>query len=469
MERKKLKNARLHSHLTLTQAAEKLQVDINTLWRWECGKTFPRAYNILALCKLYECSASELGLEGLSDGEIQASSQPFSCNDSRKQMFETLIHDDLTLALQEIVLTWPSSDRHYSKLQEHIQQTTEEFCIMNHPSNPIVTRREALRRLAFLPVQFCGLSSLRAIVLRSHEEILTHCAAGIVACEELSNEGDLVTAFALLSTYLPTLTMLVQENATYRQPAARLTTQCLLAQTILATHLEGYQQALSYAQQAVMYSEASGDVPLHITTLGRLAWVYSSNNQKKTALEKALQMQAFFQQQQTKLSSNLQSYVYGVLAKNQALNRKDAEARQSLQQAQEAFFTPDVLQHTYIRHDLANFLVDQGVTQLSMAQPEAALHTFSTLLRPDDLTAHIPLSRRFRPEVINNLALALLKVPHKDMEQVIFCWRTGLQEAQKLRSEQRFEESVHLQELMEMVWPGEKRITELRDHLIHWN
>ncbi len=54
MERKKLKQARIHSHLTLAQASEKLQVDTNTLWRWECGKTSPRAYNVVELCKLYQ-------------------------------------------------------------------------------------------------------------------------------------------------------------------------------------------------------------------------------------------------------------------------------------------------------------------------------------------------------------------------------------------------------------------------------
>jgi len=467
MERKKLKNARQYNHLTLAQAAEKLQVDTNTLWRWECGKTSPRTYNVIELCKLYQLSAAELDLEEFSEKNGQASSHLVLPDASRGQAFESLLREDLTLALQEIVLTWPSNDTKYHKLQAQIQQVIGDFCAMNHALDPIIPRREALRRLAFLPVQLCSLSSLSAVFSRSYEEILTQCAAGIAACEELSHEGDLTTSFALLATYLPTLIAIVQDHAVHRQPAALLTTQCLFAQTILAMHLESYPQALDYARQAVTYSEAAGDIPLRITALGRLAWVYSSSNQRKTALGKALQMQALFQQNSLKLSLNIQSYVYGVLAKNQASNRQVEAAQQALQQAHKAFFTASTYD-THVRHEAANFLLDDGVTHLFLGQPEAALQTFAKIIRPDDLISYIPLSKRLRPEVVNNLTLALLKTPQKDMEQIIFCWQAGLQGAQTLRSEQRFKESVHLQGLMEVVWPGEKRIAELRDHLVYW-
>jgi hypothetical protein len=355
----------------------------------------------------------------------------------------------------------------YHKLQVSIQQTLEDFCAMKHVSNPTLTRREALRRLAYLPVQLCSLSSLNAVFSRSREEILTQCAAGIAACEELSNEGELTTSFALLATYLPTLAAIARDNAAHRQSAALLATQCLFAQTVLAVHLESYPQALSYAQQAVTYSEVTGDISLRITALGRLAWVYSSNNWRKTALEKALQMQALFQQNRTKLYPNVQSYVYGVLAKNQALNGQVEAAQQSLHLAHSAFFINSP-SHEHVKHDSANFLLDDGITHLFIAQPEAALHTLAKIIQPDDLTLHISLTKRFYPEVVNHLTLTLLKIPQKDMEQIIFCWRTGLQGAQNLRSEQRFKESARLYELMEVAWPGEKRIAGLRDHIVHW-
>src|SRR5262249_45358801 len=160
----------------------------------------------------------------------------------------------------------------------------------------------------------------------------------------------------------------------------------------------------------VTYSEITDDISLRIKALGRLAWVYSSSNQRKMALEKALHMQALFQQNQTKLTQNVQSYVYGVLAKNQALSRQSEAAQHSLQIAHRAFFASRSSEtDPSIKHDAANFLLDDSVTHLSMAQPEQALQTLTNFMRIDDLSPQIPLSKRLYPEIVNHLTLTLLK------------------------------------------------------------
>lgn len=63
MERKELRLARLSKHWTLAQAAERLEVDLNTLSRWEQGKTRPHGYNIVKLCQVYGKTSAELGLK----------------------------------------------------------------------------------------------------------------------------------------------------------------------------------------------------------------------------------------------------------------------------------------------------------------------------------------------------------------------------------------------------------------------
>jgi len=63
VERKELRSARLDKHWTLAQAAEHLEVDINTLSRWERGKTRPHGYNIAKICEVYERTSAELGLD----------------------------------------------------------------------------------------------------------------------------------------------------------------------------------------------------------------------------------------------------------------------------------------------------------------------------------------------------------------------------------------------------------------------
>ena len=82
---------------------------------------------------------------------------------------------------------------------------------------------------------------------------------------------------------------------------------------------------MRYAQQAVDYSEESGDIPLRITALGRLAWVYSCGKQPKLALEKALHAHYLLEQNRFSLPLSVQSYVYGVVAKYYAFNGQERE------------------------------------------------------------------------------------------------------------------------------------------------
>lgn len=63
MDRQKLRAARHERHWTLAQAAEQVEVDVNTLSRWERGKTRPHGYNVVRLCEVYGKTPAELGLE----------------------------------------------------------------------------------------------------------------------------------------------------------------------------------------------------------------------------------------------------------------------------------------------------------------------------------------------------------------------------------------------------------------------
>lgn len=52
-----------------------------------------------------------------------------------------------------------------------------------HPDN--INRRNALRRMALLAIDICGLSVHSPVLKRPTEEILAYCAGGIVACWHL--------------------------------------------------------------------------------------------------------------------------------------------------------------------------------------------------------------------------------------------------------------------------------------------
>src|SRR6266581_9019713 len=73
MERSKLAMARMRMHWTLSQAAERISCDANTLNRWELGKTTPRGYNVQRLCEVYNATPAELDLENVQETHELAS------------------------------------------------------------------------------------------------------------------------------------------------------------------------------------------------------------------------------------------------------------------------------------------------------------------------------------------------------------------------------------------------------------
>lgn len=55
-----LRTARLLAGLTLTEAAKKLNVTRNTLYKWETKKTYPTIKDAYNLCDLYDVELGEI-------------------------------------------------------------------------------------------------------------------------------------------------------------------------------------------------------------------------------------------------------------------------------------------------------------------------------------------------------------------------------------------------------------------------
>src|SRR4051812_18004041 len=101
-------------------------------------------------------------------------------------------------------------------LQVMLNAEIERDNTMSKDTTTDISRRDTLRLLAWLPVQALGLSALSASELapRASADILTHCAAGIVACEHLGKgkHDDISLAQTAISSYLPTLKKIVKED-----------------------------------------------------------------------------------------------------------------------------------------------------------------------------------------------------------------------------------------------------------------
>ncbi len=154
-------------------------------------------------------------------------------------------------------------------------QATEENRRMN--PNEEISRREALRRLALLPIDVYGLSAVGAALNGPFEEMIAHCSAGITACWYLRKGKELQLASTIVSAYIPTLQAMMSKSQTSRlhQATTSLLVQCFVLKATLARHVEGNPAAIVYAKQAVDYSEQADDQTMHVLALRTLASTYS--------------------------------------------------------------------------------------------------------------------------------------------------------------------------------------------------
>ena len=59
-----MKAMRVNRELTQREVAKKLGVARETLQKWEAGKTYPTAPQLVALCNIYGCKMEDIFLPG---------------------------------------------------------------------------------------------------------------------------------------------------------------------------------------------------------------------------------------------------------------------------------------------------------------------------------------------------------------------------------------------------------------------
>jgi predicted RNA binding protein with dsRBD fold (UPF0201 family) len=147
------------------------------------------------------------------------------------------------------------------------------------------------------------------------------------------------------------------------------------------------------------------------------------------------------------------------------------EATVSLGLAKETFLAAPSEEPCFVYtvdHRASEIVVHDAAAQYYQGKADRALDALSQVIDPETLVTKLPLPERMRIETFNDMARALLKSEHKEMERVIHFWQAAFQGALKLHSEQRLSEVLVTYEIMQSLWPREKRITELRDLIVRW-
>lgn len=441
MERKKLIGLRKRKGWTVAEAAEHVEVDDNTLYKWEKGKATPHGYNIGKLCKVYGVTEEELGLEKNEETAPQGQTAPSQ---------SSFVSSDLTMKLLALAF---SPYKNFQGLQHRLTQIIKEYTMT-------ITRRDALRRLATLPAILSPLSS---------SEGMGQYAASVAACWELSKSkesSDLVLSFESASTLLIWLDFtLKNSSSSQRKAAAELAAQCAMIQTFLGWHLQGPREAASYAKRAIEYGEATNDIPIKISARKYLAWAYSYDlSQAKRALDAMNEAVTIAKAHPKLVPMTLHGNIYSSLAYMQAKNHQDTTA--ALLEAERAMPYND--EGIYCDSSVPLLMLYTAMTLYQQEDYEQAQHLAEQIIDFETLIPKVPLSERRRIEIVNVISEASLKRSQKDLDLSLRLWKEGVQGARQLQSEQRFHEAALGYTIMEAVWPGENRIKELRELTEHW-
>jgi len=233
--------------------------------------------------------------------------------------------------------------------------------------------------------------------------------------------------------------------------------------------MEGPKTAISYAEQAVRYSEASSNLELILTSLGQLAWIFSTDKQYHKALEKAQLAEYLLKTTKSSIHPLIQSNTYAVLGAYSAQNGHRDTSLIALDKATQTFHSATPTDElNYVDYDYSEIVLTWGLAHARTGHPEEALNSFSEIIDTTTLQTKLPVSERARVEFLNHMALASVKRSAKDMEETIRYWQMGIQGAKTLRSEQRFSEATTTYEIMDSIWPNDKQVTSLRELVVHW-
>jgi tetratricopeptide (TPR) repeat protein len=113
---------------------------------------------------------------------------------------------------------------------------------------------------------------------------------------------------------------------------------------------------------------------------------------------------------------------------------------------------------SFAEFDLSQMILGEGVIRSRLGQNQQAFDIFSRIEQPA-----IVIPERVRIEIINQQAKTAIFA--NDLEQGAVYVKTGLIGAKALGSQRRYSEAYENFQQMRLLWPQERRVTELGEFL----
>jgi transcriptional regulator with XRE-family HTH domain len=474
--------ARDRQHFSQAEAAKRLGVGLATYQRWELGKRRPQPQHLRNLCELFDlrsddepgtCSDAEMTADEPYEGHHGSLPQTLLAKREKDWALPALLATRLTAHLWSLALGAHATGE---EKRAAIRRAIEESDSMHsNDTHYQITRREAMGTLATLPLITFGLALPgREVATARVGELLAYSAASLEACWELYDRGEaneLLLGFQCASRYLAVLTSIGQASPQQRQEALRLATQYALLKTLLSRHCTGIAATTQYAREAIALSQETGDLPLQLSAFTKLTWTYLYEKDDRQALIAAQDAQAAlerFEQQQSgePLPPCIRGSVYSALALAQARNRLPSD--RALAMAMER--DPGSEVHAYMDFTRTSMLLEAGWVYCAQDHYARAMEILERRVDPQTFLPRMAgVSEIGRVETLNLMAFSASHAQDRDLEHTLHFWQAAAKGAKTLRSDTLFAQARTTYEHLAAVWPGEPRVRNLRDHLVHWS
>lgn len=493
----------IRNHLALSQeeAAERLKVSVATYQRWEWGQAQPQPINRRKIRTEFGPALRELGLLPKEDAASEAAttaadgaavqgaasqddpapaggadeaacSFPASSEDNPPQQVDGEI-DEVYHFIESHLTTrlWELAFRQHANGHDKrraIQQAIKESDTMNSSDkNYQISRREALGALATLPMLTLGLSMPGKVVPPAqYGQAIAHCTASLEACWQLcysGNADDNRLAFKSVSTYLGLLKTIVKNSPQYRREALDLATRYALLKTLLGWRCVASHETLPYAQEALALSKENGDLELQLSAYSKLAWTYFYNKQFPQALTTAQTAEALVLQQARLLDAAplhpvVQAGTYSTLGLMLARNNMEPDSAVERAEA----IDPGDGSYALMTSQRSALLLEAGWAYYLAGDQVKAMEKLEQRVDPKTLVPKIAQSEGGRMTTINVMTLSSLMIKDRDLERTLHLATEAITGAVGHQHIRRISECMTIQEYMEIAWPQEERVRQLR-------
>ncbi|TMC23834.1 MAG: hypothetical protein E6J34_01500 [Chloroflexi bacterium] len=228
-------------------------------------------------------------------------------------------------------------------------------------------------------------------------------------------------------------------------------------------------ETLAYAKDAVALSKETGDILLQLSAYIKLAWGYFYDQKYSLAWATTQEGESILLRYQQMpnmpaLPSSVIGSFYSAYAITQTKNGQSPDralgiALDSVPSTHPVAFM-DFSRHAQLK-EAAQICYYKG------DQEQAMIH-LAKKIDPETLAPRIVQSEVGRINTVHILILSMLKSQERDRDKIIHHWKEGIQGAKAAMSEGSFRKFAATYEAMEFAWPGEQRIVQLREHIVHW-